>query len=435
MRKQHRMNRMSRSVRSALAVAGVSLLALTAAACASSSSTSAGGSSSSASKVTITEIDYYTSSGGNAALNWYNAQFMKAHPNITVKRTSVPYPNLITKILQDASAGDMPNLTLIDNPDVSEVAATGQLVPLDHMPGFTTSGYTAGAIAECTYQGKHYCYPVGSNTVGLFYNKSMFAAAHLSPPATWAQLQADAKALTTPARHGIVFDATADERSTFQLEPFFWSNGASLTNVNTPQFQQALQLWERMVTDGSASKSVLTWGDPEMTEQFLHAKAAMLEDGPWILPQLNAAGWRYNDQYGIVPIPVRMSGQTVIAPLGGETLDIGAGGSSAQQHAAWEWIKGMQQPATMIHLASMLYYLPTKSAVIAQYLRGGPEYTAFAKEIETARPRSTEYGSNYPKVSQAIWTAIQAAITGTASVSSALQTAQGAISSIPRVSG
>jgi multiple sugar transport system substrate-binding protein len=433
MHKQHRMNRMSRSGRCALAVAGVSLLALTAAACSSNSSASS--TNSGTSKVTITEFDYYTSSGGNAALNWYNAQFMKEHPNIAVKRTSVPYANLITKILQDASAGDMPNLMLIDNPDVPEVAATGQLVPLDNMPGFTTSGYTAGAIAECTYQGKRYCYPIGTNTVGLFYNKSMFAAAHLSPPATWAQLQADAKALTTPAHHGIVFDATNDERSTFQLEPFFWSNGASLTNVNTPRFHQALQLWVSMVTDGSASKSVLTWGDPEMTEQFLHTKAAMLEDGPWILPQLNAGGWKYNDQYGIVPIPVRMPGQTVIAPLGGETMDIGTGGSSAQQHAAWEWIEGMQQPATMIHVTSMMYYLPTKPAVIAQYLRGGPEYTEFAKEIETARPRSIEYGTNYPKVSQAIWTAIQAAITGTASVSSALQTAQDTISSIPKVSG
>jgi multiple sugar transport system substrate-binding protein len=435
MRKQHR-NRMSRSGRRALGVAGVSLLALTAGACSSSSSTSAGSSTSSGtSEVTITEFDYYTSSGGNAALNWYNAQFMKAHPNITVKRTAIPYANLITKILQDASAGDMPNLMLIDNPDVPEVAATGQLVPLDHMPGFTTSGYTAGAIAECTYQAKHYCYPIGTNTIGLFYNKSMFAAAHLSPPATWAQLQADANALSTPAHHGIAFDATNDERSTFQLEPFFWSNGASLTNVNTPQFQQALQLWVTMVTDGSASKSVLTWGDPDLTEQFLQTRAAMLEDGPWILPQLNAAGWKYNDQYGIVPIPVRMPGQTVIAPLGGETLDIGAGGSSAQQHAAWEWIEGMQPPATMIHVTSMMYYLPTKPTVIAQYLRGGPEYTAFAEEIETARPRSTEYGINYPKVSQAIWTAIQAAITGTGSVSSALQTAQGTVSSIPKVSG
>jgi multiple sugar transport system substrate-binding protein len=424
-----------RTGRRAVAVIGASLLVATAAACSSSPASSAGGSSSTSGKVTITEFDYYTG-GANAAINAYNAQFMKAHPNITVKRTSVPYANLITKILQDASAGDMPNLMLIDNPNVPEVAATGQLVALDSMPGFTTSGYTAGAIAECTYQGKHYCYPIGTNAVGLFYNKAMLAAAHLTPPTTWAQLQADAKALTTSSHDGIAFDATNDEQSTWQLEPFFWSNGASLTNVNTPQFQQALQLWVNMVKDGSASKSVLTWGqDPDLTQQFLHQKAAMIVDGPWIFPELNAAGWKYNQQYGIVSIPVRQAGQTVIAPLGGETMDIGAGGSAAQTQAAWEWIEGLQNPATMVHVTSMMYYLPSKPTVVQQYLQGGPEYTVFAQETENARPRTTEYGANYPKVSEAIWTAIQAAITGTASVSSALQTAQGAISGIQKVSG
>src|ERR1017187_693610 len=181
-----------RRTRRVLAIAGAAVLAATAAACSSGNGGSSGG------KVTITEFDYYTG-GANAAMNAYNAQFMKAHPNIVVKPTSVPHANLITKILQDASAGNMPNLMLIDNPNVAEVAATGQLVPLDTMPGFTTAGYTAGATSECTYQGKHYCYPIGANTIGLFYNKAMLAAAHLSPPTTWAQLQSDAKALTTSA--------------------------------------------------------------------------------------------------------------------------------------------------------------------------------------------------------------------------------------------
>ena len=420
-----------RRTRRALAVVGAVTLAAAAAACSSGSPGAPG----SGGKVTITEFDYYTG-GANAAITAYNKQFMKAHPDIIVKRTSVPYANLITKILQDASAGDMPNLMLIDNPNVPEVAATGQLVALDKLPGFTTAGYTPGATAECAYKGQHYCYPIGTNTIGLFYNKAMFAARHLSPPATWAQLQSDAKALTTSAHYGIAFDATGDEQSTWQLEPFFWSNGASLTKVNSPQFSQALQLWVNMVKDGSASKQVLNWGqDPDLTQQFLHRKAAMIIDGPWIFPELNGAGWTYNQQYGIVPIPVRQAGQKVIAPLGGETMDIGAGGTPAQQNAAWQWIKGMQNPATMQHVTAQMYYLPTKPAVTAQYLKGGPEYTIFAQEIQTARPRTTEYGASYPKVSQAIWTAIQAAITGTQPPATALSTAQTTISAIPQANG
>ena len=116
-------------------------------------------------------------------------------------------------------------------------------------------------------------------------------------------------------------------------------------------------------------------------------------------------------------------------------MDLGTGGSTEQQKLAWEWVQGMQQASTMEHVTSLMYYLPSKPAVTDQVLKGGPEYTVFAKETQTARSRTTEYGANYPKVSQAIWTAIQASITGTSSVSSALQTAQGTISGVQQVSG
>jgi multiple sugar transport system substrate-binding protein len=415
-----------------LVVVGAAV-ALAAAACGGSSS---GGGGSSGGKVTITELDYFTSSGGNAAWNWYNKHFEATHPGVTVKRQVVPYANLITKVLQEASAGDMSNVVLIDNPNVPQVAATGQLRQFDSLPGFTTSGYYPGAVSECTYQGKHYCYPIGTNTIGIFYNKAMLAAAHVSPPKTWAQLQSAAKALTKGSVHGFAFDATSDEQSTWQLEPFFWSNGASLTKVSSPAFQQALQLWVNLVKDGSASKSVLNWGqDPDLTQQFLHKKAAMIIDGPWIFPELNQAGWHYNKQYGITPMPLRVPGQHLIVPLGGETECLGNSGSTQQQKVSWEYVEGLQQPSVMTHITSLMYYLPTKPAVTAQYLKGGPEYTVFANETKGARPRTIEYGAQYPKVSQAIWTAIQAAITGTASVSSALSQAQNTVSSVPQVSG
>ena len=32
----------------------------------------------------------------------------------------------------------------------------------------------------------------------------------------------------------------------------------------------------------------------------------------------------------------------------------------------------MQQPGTMAHVTSQMYYLPTKPAVVSQYLKGGP---------------------------------------------------------------
>jgi multiple sugar transport system substrate-binding protein len=410
-------------------LAGTAAVALTAAACGGSSGGGGGGSK------TLTELDYFN--GGNGqALTWYNKKWEAEHPGWTIKRQVVPYGDLITKVLQEASAGDMPNIVFVDNPNVAQVAATGQLREFDSLPGYTTAGYTQGATKECTYQGHHYCYPIGTNSVGIFYNKPMLAAAHVQPPKTWAELVSDAKKLTKGNVKGIAFDATGDEQSTWQLEPFFWSNGASLTKVNAPTFVQALQTWVTMVKDGSASKSVLNWGqDPDLTQQFLHKRAAIIEDGPWIFPELNQAGWHYNQQYGIVPIPTRVAGQTVIAPLGGETECLGKSGSTEQQKMAWQYVRELQQPSVMLKVDSLMYYLPTKPSVIATEVQQGPEFQVFAKETQTARPRTIEYGANYPKVSQAIWTAIQAAITGTASPASALNQAQSTISSVPQVSG
>ena len=34
----------------------------------------------------------------------------------------------------------------------------------------------------------------------------------------------------------------------------------------------------------------------------------MIENGPWIFPLLNAKGWKYNKQYGIVKIPTQTAG-------------------------------------------------------------------------------------------------------------------------------
>lgn len=413
---------------SAVAVAA----ALTAAGC--SSSGGSGGGSGGGGKTTITELDYFTTGGSNTAVIAYNKAFEKAHPGVTVKREVVPFANLITKVLQEASAGDLPNIVMLDNPNVPQVAATGQLMPLNSEPGFTTAGYVPGAISECTFQGKQYCFPIGTNTVGLFYNKKMLAAKHVSPPTTWAQLQSDAKTLTSGKVYGMAFDATPDEQSTFQLEPFAWSQGGNLDNVNSAAWKDSLQLWVNMVKDGSASKSVLQWGQsPDLAQQFTNKTAAMVENGPWILPLLNAAGMKYNVDYGITQIPTKSAGGTAVTPLGGETWNLGKSGSSTQQADAWNWIKGTQTPAEMSYFSKEMYYLPTKKSVLNAYVKQGPEYTVFAKETESSKSRTAEYGANYPKVSQAIWTAIQSAITGTSSVSSALTQAQSTISSVPKV--
>ena len=163
----------------AMVASGVLVLGFAAAGCSSSSSHGTG-------RATLTEIDWYTSGGSSTAVKWYNKRFEASHPGVTVTREVVPTTNYMTKLLQEASAHNLPNIVMVDNPNVQQMAATGQLRVLNGLAGFTTKGYYSGSMQECLYQGKYYCYPIGDNTVGIFYNKRMLTAAHLSPPTTWA---------------------------------------------------------------------------------------------------------------------------------------------------------------------------------------------------------------------------------------------------------
>lgn len=392
-------------------------------------------SGSAATKITLTEEDYFNTPGQTAALALYTKQFEAAHPGVTVKRQYVPFANLDTKLLTQAAGHDLPNLLAVDNPFVSTMISTGQVIPLSGLKGFSTKGYYPAVIQEGLSGGQYYSLPVaGANSIALIYNIAMLKAANVTPPTTWDQLVSAAKELTTPDHYGIALTCEAAEDTTWQWEPFFWSNGgqATFANVSATPGVQALSLWKQLIDNGSASKDCLNWSQtPAASTQFIDGKAAMMVNGPWNFPTLNQNKMFYGKQFGIVPVPVRVAGQHVIVPLGGEDWMVSKSGGTAAQQMAFQYIQGMQTPAMELKLAKLFGYLPGKPAVAKLYLKqAGPEWSVYINQTLYAHPRTLGLGVKYPKISQAVWTAIQSALSGSASVQSALNTAQGQINTI-----
>jgi multiple sugar transport system substrate-binding protein len=301
--------------------------------------------------------------------------------------------------------------------------------------GFSTKGYFPAVIDEGLSSGKYYSLPVaGFNSIALIYNIAMLKAAHISPPKRWAQLVADAKALTTPQHYGIALTCEAAEDTTWQWEPFFWSNGGdfNFANIASAPGVQALSLWTQLITAGSASKACLDWSQtPAASSQFEAGKAAMMVNGPWNFSGLNLAHMYYGKQFGIVPVPVRVAGQHVIVPLGGEDWMVGASGGTATEQMAFDYIEGMQSPSEELSLAKLFGYLPPKEAVAKTFVQQeGAAWSVYANQTIYAHPRTLGLGVKYPKVSEAVWTAMQAALSGASSVQSALKTAQSQIRTI-----
>jgi multiple sugar transport system substrate-binding protein len=412
-------------------LAAVLVAACAVAGCSQSASTSG----TSGTKTTITEEDYFNTPGQIAALAAYSKAFEAAHPGVTVKRQYVPFADLDAKLLTQAAGQDLPNLLAVDNPFVSTMISTGQVVPISGLSGFSATGYYPAVIDEGLSGGKYYSLPVaGANSIALIYNIAMFKAANLTPPKTWADLVSDAKALTTSAHYGIALTCEAAEDTTWQWEPYFWTNGgtATFSNVSGAPGMQALTLWRQLVSDSSASKSCLNWSQtPAASTQFIDGKAAMMVNGPWNFPTMNLAKQFYGKQFGVVPVPTRVAGQHVVVPLGGEDWMVSKSGGSAAQQLAFDYIQGMQTPAMELQLAKLFGYLPAKISVAKTYVtQAGPEWSVYVNQTLFAHPRTLGLGVKYPKISQAVWTAIQAAMSGSQSVQAALNTAQSQINTI-----
>ncbi len=391
--------------------------------------------SSAATSVTLTEEDYFNTPGQIAALAAYTKQFEASHPGVTVKRQYVPFANLNPKLLTQAAGHDLPNLLAVDNPFVSTMISTGQVVPISGLKGFSTKGYFPAVINEGLSNHQYYSLPVaGANSIALIYNIAMLKAAHVAPPKTWAQLLTAAKALTTSDHYGIALTCEPAEDTTWQWEPFFWGNGgnATFSNIASAPGVQALNVWKQLISDGSASKDCLQWSQtPAVSTQFIDGKAAMMVNGPWNFPTMNQSKLFYGKQFGVVPVPVNKAGQHVVVPLGGEDWMVSNTGGTSAQQAAFEYIQGMQTPAMELSLAKLFGYLPAKPAVANVYLKqAGPEWGVYIHQTLFAHPRTLGLGVKYPKISQAVWTAIQSALSGSKSVQDALNTAQGQIATV-----
>jgi multiple sugar transport system substrate-binding protein len=403
-----------------LFVAGIALVAVSV----GIATASAGAATAHKSLVTLTELDYYDTPPDSTALPLLlNACAKQAGAKI--QRQSVPQAELVPKLLQDVSAHSFPDLGLLDNPDVQQFAATGAIVPLTG----STAGLFPSIVSAGAYKGKTYGLAPGVNTIALYYNKADFKAAGLTPPTTWAQLKSDATALTKGTTEGLAFSAPNEEEGSWDFEPFLWSRGGSLVKLDSSAAVAALSYYQSLVTDGSVSKSVVTWTQADAEAQFASGDAAMMVNGPWQLPLLDKSGVKGN--FGIVTIPVPAAGDHTVTPLGGEMWTVGRSGGATQK-AAQAVVQCMVSKKMSVQWSNLDGYLSSNEAGAKAQVAKNPLLKAFGTEITTARARTgppADLGKNYNTVSQALWTAVQAALSGSKTPAQALQTAQ---SSLPK---
>ncbi|GAA4174398.1 sugar ABC transporter substrate-binding protein [Gryllotalpicola koreensis] len=400
------------------AAAGLAALSLTLAACSSGSgSASAGGS-----KPTLTVEDYFNSDPG---MSGWNTEYKTcaAKVGVTVTPTHIAGAALIAKVLQQASSKTLPDVLMLDNPDVQQIAATGALAPLKNFGITAPKGDVPAVVKAGTYKGQLYGLAPVINSIALYYNVDMLKAAGITPPTTWDELQADAKKLTDPSKgvYGFAMSNINTYEGTWQFLPLFWTNGGDEKDIDTAAAAQALQFDVDLQNDGSMSKSSVNWSQQDVNNQFIAGKAAMMINGPWQLPVLNSTKGL---NFASVPIPTRTADQKITSPLGGETFNVTNSGDKTKMGLAAKFVSCLNEPAQQLKIAAFSGNVPSDETAAATWGQSHPQVQSFVETVKTARARTAELGPKWPNAATAIYTAVQLALTGKASPADALKQGQ-----------
>jgi multiple sugar transport system substrate-binding protein len=340
---------------------------------------------------------------------------------VSVEATHVAGSGLIAQVLQQASSRNLPDVLMLDNPDVQQIAASGALSPLGDY-GIDGEGFPQGILDAGTYEGDLYGIAPVVNSIGLVYNVDALSEAGLEAPTTWDELRDAAAALTSEGRYGLAFSAANSFEGTWQFLPFMWSNGGTEDDLTSPEVAEALEFVNSLVADGSASASVVGWTQNDVNDQFIEGNAAMMINGPWNLPRLSdAEGLNFD----VVEIPVPEAGETSIAPLGGEAFTVPQTGDAERMAAAGEFVACLTEDEHQLTMATGRGAVPSSTSAAAEAAEANPLIGAFVDTVANARARTAVLGEEWPEAATAIYNAVQLALTGRATPAEAFEQTAG----------
>ena len=386
----------------------------------------------SSAKTTITWWASPISTGGGPDLRTtLITAFENVYPNITVKLQTAPTntdtnrADLVTAISGGAST---PDVFMGDVIWPGQFGAHQLALPLSkYLPKSFWSRFASGLVAGATYNGQVYGAPFFQDQGFLFYRTDLLKAARMAVPKSWEQLQSDATALVKAGKvkYGFVFEGDSYEGGTCDFMEYYADTGGQVLNstdsaseLNVADVTKVLTFVRGLVTSGASPSAVDTFQEPQAMTTFGNGQAAFLRNWDYAYSTSQASGTKVIGKVGVAPLPTFQGDPYPgYSNIGGWNLYINPHSKNVTADLDLiNFITGTQ--AQSIEARPPFSEIPTNAAVRANpaIKALNPPFAVLSKTKLVPRPAQNP---NYPKISQAIYTNYNAALSGSASPSSA----------------
>lgn len=361
---------------------------------------------------------YWENESHQQLLDGIIQKYNGSQENITVEAKYVPFADFKKQLSIGATASELPDIVIIDNPDHAAYAAMG--IFADITGKIDVSEYYDGPISSCTLDGKLYGVPFGSNCLALFYNEDMLKTAGCEVPTTWDELADVAKKTTTDKVSGFAFSALQNEEGTFNFLPWMWSAGTTSYEINNEAGIKALNFIGDLVKNGSMIKEAINWTQGDTMNQFISGNLAMMINGTWQVPTMRSQAPDLNWNVAMIP-----KDKEDVSGLGGENFAII---NNENVDASLEFIKYVTSKDEVTSYIDGFGYIASRKDVAETQYKDDAVMQHFIKEMQYAKARGPH--ASWPEISDAISLAFNEVITETSTPEDAAAKAQTTIDGI-----
>jgi multiple sugar transport system substrate-binding protein len=350
-------------------------------------------------------------------------EYMTNNPGITIELQTVPFNDLLTKIITGRAAGTNPDIYHMYNLWLPDFIGDNGLVatPPQDIVDAVIANSPQGVIDGITVADQVWGYPTEVNTYLLMYNKRLLEeAGYTDPPATWDELKEMAAAITKADDTGAITQVGFgvlpgwDSGIVHPFASLLLSNGGeyltpdfTTTAFNNPQGIETLQLYADLLENDGMDMSLAGW-------EFPNGRVGMVVMANWWRATLQASeAIDYDTEVGVAPVPVGPSGSESATMSYNWLWTVSATSSEEKQQAAWDLIQWMNTPRAEGEGSPMGDFLVNELGAIPSLLY---DQEAFAEDLSdfflSAFVESTRYAQPEPVVAggQEVKTKLQAEI-------------------------
>lgn len=221
-------------------------------------------------------------------------EFEAANPGIKVEIQINGWGDYWTMLEAGATGGSLPDVFWMHSNEIFRYTSNEMLLDLtsriEESDLVDLSKFPSGLNEIYNYNGKQYAVPKDFDTIGLWYNKTLFDAAGLSYPDdswTWDDLYDAAKALTKDDVYGVMMPFHNQEG----YYNFVYQNGGTIitndkvSGYDDPKTIEAMEYYTKFVEEGLSPE---VYVDAERAEALQNGLCAMGFFGSWNLSGFTA---------------------------------------------------------------------------------------------------------------------------------------------------